>query len=109
LGAGGHVSNGRFQQGRVRGGRSLPQQRRRLVRGEAQVRGAQLGQLPPAPQPGQRQRRVAAAGQHQVQSRRTVLEQEPERSVHSLGVNQVVVIEHQQRLVRVGPGGQVVD
>jgi hypothetical protein len=109
LGAGGQGRHRRFRQGRVRDGRRLPQHGRGLVRGEAQVRGAQLGQLPPAPQPGQRQRRVAAAGQHQVQSRRPVLEQEPERGVHGLGVNQVVVVEHQQRLVRVGPGGQLID
>ena len=29
--------------------------------------------------------------------------------MHGLGVDQVVVIEHQQRLVRIGPGGQFVD
>ena len=77
--------------------------------GESQFRGAQLGQLPAAPQPGQGQRRVAAAGQHQVQSRRPVLDQEPERLVHGCGVDQVVVVEHQQRLVRVRLGGQFVD
>ena len=109
LGAGGQRRHRRFRQGRAGYGRPLPQQRRRLVRGEPQLRGAQFGQLAAAPQPGQRQWRVGAAGQHQVQSRRPVLEQEPERGVHGLGVNQVVVVEHQQRLVRIGPGGQLVD
>ena len=99
----------RFRQGHPGYGRLPPQQRRRLVRGEPQLRGAQLDQLPAAPQPGQRQRRVAAAGQHQVQSRRPVLEQEPERGVHSLGVNQVIVIEHQQSLARIRLDGQFVD
>ena len=59
--------------------RDLLQQRRRLPGREPQVRGAQLGQLPAGPQPRQGQRRVAAAGQRQVQPRRPVLEQEPER------------------------------
>ena len=39
----------------------------RLVRGEAQVGGAQLGQLAAGAQAGQRQRRVLAAGDDQVQ------------------------------------------
>ena len=41
---------------------------RGLVGGEAQVGGADLDQLAAGPQPGQRQRRVGAAGDHQVQS-----------------------------------------
>ena len=95
---GGQVSTSRFAQ-----------QRRRLVRGEAQVVGAQLGQLPAGPQPGQRQRRVGPSGQHQVQARRQVLEQERQRRVHRLGVDQVVVIENQQHLAVAGLGGQLVD
>ena len=51
----------------------LLQERRRFVRGKPQLVGAQLGQLPAGPQPGQRQRRVGPAGQHQVQPRRPVL------------------------------------
>ena len=39
----------------------------RLGRGEAQVGGAELGQLPAAAQPRQRQRRVGAGGHQQVQ------------------------------------------
>jgi hypothetical protein len=98
-----------FRQCHAGGDRPLPQQRCRFVRGESQFRGAQLGQLPTAPQPGQRQRRVAAAGQHQVQFRWLVLEQEPERFMHGPGVNQVVVVEHQQRLVCIRLSGQFVD
>jgi hypothetical protein len=43
---------------------------------EAQVGFAQLGQLAAGPQPGQRQRRVGAAGQHQPQAGRQVRQQE---------------------------------
>ena len=109
LGAGGQRRHRRFRQDHAGFGRPLLQQCPRLVRGESQFRGAQFSQLITAPQPAQRQRRVAAAGQHQVQSRRPVLDQEPERGVHRLGVNQVVIVEHQQRLVRIRPGGQFVD
>ena len=90
--------------------RDLGQQRRRLPGREAQFRSAQLGQLPASPQPRQRQRRVAAAGQRQVQPGRPVLKQEPERGVHQLRADQVVVIQdQQQRLIRVRPGGDLVD
>ena len=109
LGAGGQRRHRRFRQAHAGHGHPLPEQRRRLVRGESQLRGAQLGQLPAAPQPGQHQRRVAAAGQHQAQPRRPVLDQEPERLVHCRRVDQVVVVEHQQRLARIRPGGQFVD
>ena len=86
------------------------QQRRRLPGREPQVRGAQLGQLPAGPQPRQGQRRVAAACQRQVQPRRPVLKQEPERRVHRLRADHVIVIQdQQQRLVRVRPAGYLVD
>ena len=95
---GGQVSTSRFAE-----------QRRRLSRGEPQVGGAQLGQLPASPQPGQRQRRVGPAGQHQMQAWGQVLQQERQRRVHRLGVDQVVVIEDQQHLAVAGLGGQLVD
>ncbi len=85
------------------------QQRRRLVCGEAQLSGPQLGQLPASPQPRQRQRRVAAAGQHEAQPRRQVLKQEHQGPVHHLGVDQVVVVEDHQHLVLTGLGVQLVD
>jgi hypothetical protein len=90
-------------------GRDLLQQRRRFLGREPQLSGAQLGQLPAGPQPRQGQWRVAAAGQRQMQPRRPVLEQEPERGVHGLGIDQVVVVEHEQRLVRIRPGGELID
>ena len=95
---GGQVSTSRFTE-----------QRRRLLCGEPQVGGAQLGELPAGPQPRQRQRRVGPAGQHQVQSRRQVLKQEPKRDVHLLGVDQVVIVEDQQHLAVTALGGQLVD
>ena len=86
------------------------QQRRRLPRCEPQFRGAQLGQLPAGPQPRQGQRRVAAAGQRQVQPRRPVLEQEPERLVHRLRADHVIVIQdQQQRLICIRLAGYLVD
>ena len=54
----------RIGQGPAGPGRRLPQQRGRLGGGEPQLGGAQLGQLPAGAQPGQRQRRVTAAGQY---------------------------------------------
>ena len=95
---GGQVSTSRFME-----------QGCRLFWAEAQVGGAQLGELPAGPQPRQRQRRVGPAGQHQVQSRRQVLEQEPQRDMDRLGVDQVVVVEDQQHLAVTALGVQFVD
>ena len=90
--------------------RDLLQQHRRLLRREPQFRRAQLGQLPAGPPPRQGQRRVAAAGQGQVQPRRLVLEQEPERLVHERRADHVIVVQdQQQRPVRVGLAGDLVD
>lgn len=47
----------------------------------------QFGELPAGPQPRQGQRRVGAAGQHGMQPRRQVLEQEPQRRMHRLGAD----------------------
>ena len=78
----------------------------RCLRGrEPQLGDAYLGQLAAAPQPRQRQRRVAAAGQYHAYPGRPVLDQERERLVHLLRANQVVVVEDEQRLVR----SQIVD
>ena len=90
--------------------RDLLQQRRRLLGREPQFRGTQLGQLPAGPQPRQGQWRVAAACQRQVQPRWPVLEQEPERLVHQLRADHVIVIQdQQQRLICVRPAGYLVD
>jgi hypothetical protein len=87
----------------------LAQQRCRLVCAEPQVTGTQLRQLPVGPQPGQRQRRVGTAGQHQVQARRQMLNQELNRAVHWRGFDQVIVIEDQQRLFVTRLTGEFVD
>jgi hypothetical protein len=92
-----------FSAGRQRGHRltgqvstdRFAQQRGRLLHSELQVVGAHLHQLPAHPQPRQRQRRVAAAGQHQMQPRRQVLQQEAQRPVHLRGIDQVVIVEDQ--------------
>ena len=83
-------------------GRCPLQQRCGLARGEAQLARTQLGQLPPGPQPGQGQGRVTAAGQHQVQPGRPVLQQELQRRVHRLGANHVIVVEDQPYVLGAG-------
>ena len=55
----------------------------------------------------QRQRRVLAAGDHQVQGRWQVVEQEGDRGVDVRGAHEVVVVQDQQ--TGGGQGGQVVD
>ena len=63
----------------------------------------------PRAQPRQRQRRVSPPGQHHAQLRRPVLQQEPQRRMHRLETDQVIVIQHQRPLAGTGPGGQLVD
>ena len=72
---------------------------------EPQLGHAQFGQLAACPQPRQRQRRVAAAGQHHAGPGRPVLGQERERLVHLRRADHVVIVEDQQGLIP----GQVVD
>ena len=76
----------------------LAQQRRGLGRGETQLGGAHLRQLAAGPPPRHRQQRVGTTGQHQMQPLRQVVEQESHRTVHLLGLDEVVVIEDQQHL-----------
>ena len=68
---------------------------RGLLGGEAQVGGADLDQLAARPQPRQRQGRVGPAGDHQVQLRREVVEQEGHRVVDLARLDDVVVVEDQ--------------
>ena len=75
--------------------------------GEAQVGGAQLGQLAPGAQPGQGERRILAGGDHQVHPRRQVLEQEGEGIVDRFGIDRVVVVEDEDEIVR--EGGDLVE
>ena len=87
----------------------LAQQGRGLFQREAHVGGAQFGELPARAQPRQRQRRVGPPGQNQAQALRQVLEQERQRGVHRLGVDQVVVVEDQHYLFLARLGSQLVD
>ena len=77
-----------------------------LVGREAQVGGADLDQLAARPQPGQRQRRVGAAGDHQVQPRGQVVEQERHPLLDVARVDDVVVVEHQHDVARRGRRGR---
>ena len=73
-----------------------------LVRGETQIVGADLEQLTTRAQATERQRRIGAARDNQVQLWRQVVEQKGHALVNRLGVDQVVVIEHQQDVLRGG-------
>ena len=85
----------RHVRGRQLQAHHLVEVRRSLVRREPQVGGTDLDQLATRSQPRQRQRRVSAAGDHEVQPRRQVVEQERHRVLDLAGVDQVVVVEHQ--------------
>ena len=82
---------------RCRQGQShhLVEVRRGLVGREAQIGGADLDQLAARSQPSQRQRRVGAAGDHQVELWGEVLQQEGDAVVHVARLDDVVVVEHQ--------------
>jgi hypothetical protein len=78
----------------------------RCLRGrEPQLGHAHLGQLAACPQPRQRQRRIAAAGQHHAYPGRPVLGQECDRLVHLRRADHVVIVEDNHGLVR----SQIVD
>ena len=81
FGAGSERRDGRIVQAEPRG---CGEQRGRLICGKAKLIRAQLGELPPGPQPRQGQRRIGPAGHNQAQPRRQMLEQEPERRVYRL-------------------------
>ena len=74
----------------------------RLVGGEAQVRGAQFGQLAARPQAGQCQGRVVARGYHQVHLRRQPFEQIVQRGVDGRLGDQVEVVQYQGKGVGKG-------
>ena len=80
----------------------LAEVRRGLGGREAQIGGAELDELAAPSQPRQRQRRVGAAGDHQVNLRRQVLQQEGHPVLHLARVDDVVVVEHQHDIVRDG-------
>ena len=71
-----------------------------LVRREAQIGGADLDELAPRPQAGQRQRRIGAGDDHQVDLWGQVLQQERHPVVDVVCIDHVVVVEHQHDVVR---------
>jgi len=62
---------------------------------EAQIGRAQFGQVAPHPQPRERQRRISAAGDDQMQARRQLVQQEGQRRMDRRRFDHMVVIQHQ--------------
>jgi len=79
----------------------------RLVDGEAEVRGAELAQLPPPAEAGDRQGRVLPGRDDQVGRGRQVAQEEAGGFVHGGGPDEVVVVGHERGAV--GECGDVVD
>ena len=83
------------------------QERGRLLDAEAEFGRPDLGELAAGSQAWQRQGRVLAAGDHQVQGGWQVVEQEGDRGVDGRGAHEVVVVQDQQ--AGGGQNGQVID
>ena len=78
----------------------LVEVRRRLLTSEPQLGRADLGQLAPHPPAGQRQRGISPAGDHHVQPRRQMIQQERHLVLHLARVDDMVVIQHQHDVTR---------
>lgn len=87
--------------------RHLVQVRGGLAGSEAQIGGADLDELATRSHPGQWERRVGAAGDHQMRLRGEVLQQEGHPVVDLGRVDDVVVVEHLHDVV--GEGAQIVE
>ena len=85
--------------GRERQAHRLVQEVGGLLGGEAEIAGAQLGELAPGAQPREAERRVHPRGDHQVQARRQPVEQELQGPVDRRAVDGVIVVEHQHEIV----------
>ena len=70
-----------------------------LVGREPQIGGADLDEFAPCSQARQRQRRIGPAGDHQVQPRREMVEQEGHPIVDVTSVDDVVVVEDQHDII----------
>jgi hypothetical protein len=79
-----------------------------LLRRKPQIFGADLDDLAPCSQAGQRQRRVGAAGDHKVHPRRQMVKQEGHVILNVARVDDVVVVEHQYDLV-VRDGAELIE
>ena len=75
--------------------------------GKPQVGGAQFGQLAPGTEPGQGQWWIFTGGDDQVHPRGQMLDEIRERLVNRFGIEQVVVVQDQDEMVR--NGGQVIE
>ena len=75
---------------------------RGLLGREAQVGGADLDELAPRAQPGERQARIGPRADHDLQVRWQVVDEEGEPVLHLGGVDDVVVVEDQDQF---GSGG----
>lgn len=96
----------RFQGGDVfrREGQSHPlvEELGGFGKSKAQVSSAQLGQLVTSAQTGQGQPGIFTGSDHQVHLRRQVREQESERIVNRLGIDNVVIIQDEGKRAREG-------
>ena len=72
----------------------------RLVGREPQVDRTDLGKLAPCPQAGQRESGIGSRGDHQVDVRRQVFQQERDPFVDLLRVDEVVDVKDEDRLGR---------
>ncbi len=70
--------------------------------GKAQIGDAQFGALPPGAQAGQRQVWIFARGDEQVHLRRLVFDEESQGLIDRLGIDRVVVIQDEQKVLRDG-------
>ena len=74
-----------------------------LVRGEAQIGGADLDEFAATSQASQRQRRVGTGGDHEVGPWRQALQQEGDAGMDVVCVDHVFVVEHQHDVLRLRP------
>ena len=72
----------------------------RLPQRKAQVGSAQFVQMPPSAPVGKQQWWIGSADEHQVQLERQMLDEQVEQGMHLARVNEVIVIEHQDDIVR---------
>jgi hypothetical protein len=71
-----------------------------LVGGEPEVLGPDLDELTARPKAGQRQRRIGAGQEHEMDRRRQVIEHERDAVVDLGPIDHVIVVEHQHDLFR---------
>ena len=79
----------------------------RFLQRKAQVTTTQFGEVPLGQPPDNRQRRIGSADEHQVQLGRQMLNQQLEQSMDLAIVNTVIIIQHQDDIVR--HIGQIID